>query len=139
MLRADDHSFSDVSAKVVSIINQASVAAIETWRALRCNPLRFRANLYVDGWPAWSEFDLVGRELAIGSTRLKVTKRIMRCAATNVDPQTGIRDLQIPATLTRNLDHADCGIYAKVITPGEIAPGADVLILDKPEAPLGIR
>ena len=52
---------------------------------------------------------------------------------------TGIRDLQIPATLTRNLDHADCGIYAKVITPGEIAPGADVLILDKPEAPLGIR
>ena len=79
------------------------------------------------------------RSFAIGAARLKVTKRIVRCAATNVDPQTGIRDLQIPATLMRNLDHADCGIYAKVIAPGEIAPGADVLVLDKPEASLGIR
>src|SRR5262245_25777545 len=30
ILQADDHSFSDVSAKVVSLINLASVAAIET-------------------------------------------------------------------------------------------------------------
>ena len=30
------------------------------------HPLRFRANLYVDGWPAWHEFDLLGQELAIG-------------------------------------------------------------------------
>ena len=53
VLHADDHSFSDVSAKVVSIINQASVAAIETLAGAPVHPLRFRANLYVDGWPAW--------------------------------------------------------------------------------------
>ena len=51
------------------------------------DPLRFRANLYVAGWPAWREFDLLGRELAIGGARLKVVKRIVRCAATNVDPR----------------------------------------------------
>ena len=140
VLQADDHSFSDVSAKVVSIINLASVAAIETLVGQPVHPLRVRANLYVDGWPAWREFDLVGQELAIGDARLKVTKRVMRCAATNVDPDTGIRDLQIPATLMRNLDHADCGIYAKVIAPGDIAPGAEVVALDnKPDASLGIR
>jgi uncharacterized protein YcbX len=139
VLQADDHSFSDVSAKVVSIINLASVAAVETLVDAPVHPLRFRANLYVDGWPAWHEFDLLGHEIAIGDARLKITKRIMRCAATNVDPDTGLRDLQIPVTLTRNLDHAHCGIYARVTTPGEIAPGADVLVLDKPDASLGIR
>jgi len=130
VLQADGHSFSDVAAKVVSIINLASVAAIETMVGQPVHPLRFRANLYVDGWPAWSELDLIGREIAIGDARLKVTKRIVRCAATNVDPDTGIRDLQIPATLMRTLDHADCGIYARVVEGGETKPGSDVIILD---------
>ena len=49
MLQADGHSFSDVAAKVVSIINLASVAAIETLVGVPVHPLRFRANLYVDG------------------------------------------------------------------------------------------
>src|SRR5436305_9113319 len=123
VLQADGHSFSDVSAKVVSIINLASVAAVETIVGQPVNPLRFRAHLYVEGSPALSELDLVGREIAIGTARLKVTKRIMRCAATNVDPDTGMRDLEIPATLMRNLDHADCGVYARVIEGGEIRPG----------------
>jgi len=52
-----------------------------------------------------------------------VTKRIVRCAATNVDPETGIRDLAIPATLIRTFDHADCGVYAQVIAGGDIAAG----------------
>jgi len=139
VLQAEGHSFSDVSAKVVSIINLASVAAVENLVGVPVHPLRFRANLHVKGWPAWHEFDLVGQEIAIGGARLKVTKRIVRCAATNVDPDTGMRDLEIPTTLLRNLDHADCGIYAKVIAPGEIAPGAEVLVLDKPDESLGIR
>jgi uncharacterized protein len=126
VLQADGHSFSDIAAKVVSIINLASVAAIETAIGAPVHPLRFRANVYVAGWPAWHEFSLLGQEIAIGTARLKVTKRIVRCAATNVDPDTGIRDLEIPATLMRRFDHADCGIYAQVIERGEIAPGDDV-------------
>ena len=57
---ATDHSFSDVARKVVSIINLESVAAIEKMVAQPVHPLRFRANLYVRGWPAWSELDLLG-------------------------------------------------------------------------------
>ena len=123
VLHAEGHSFSDVAAKVVSIINLASVAAIETVVGVPVHPLRFRANLYVEGWPAWHEFSLLGEELAIGDARLKVIKRIVRCAATNVDPDTGSRDLTIPATLMKTFDHADCGIYAQVIAGGEIVPG----------------
>jgi len=126
VLTSPGHSFSDVSAKVVSIINLASVAAIETIVGVPVNPLRFRGNLYVDGWPAWHEFDLVKQEIAIGDARLKVTKRIKRCAATEVDPDTGIRDLAIPATLIQTFDHMDCGVYAQVIAGGDIAPGNSV-------------
>jgi uncharacterized protein YcbX len=127
VLQADGHSFSDVAAKVVSIINLASVTAIETVVGAPVNPLRFRGNLYVEGWPAWHEFQLIGAEIAIGDARLKVAKRIMRCAATEVDPDTGIRDLAIPDTLLRTFDHADCGVYAQVIVGGVIAPGDAVI------------
>jgi len=128
VLQAEDHSFSDVAAKVISIINLASVAALETLVGAPVHPLRFRANLYVEGWPAWHEFDLVGRDIVIGNARLKVVKRITRCAATNVDPDTGIRDLEIPATLMRMFDHADCGIYARVIASGEIVSSDAIIV-----------
>jgi uncharacterized protein len=134
VLQADGHSFSDVAAKVVSIINLASVAALETVVGVPVNPLRFRANLYLEGWPAWHEFGLLGQKITIGGARLKVVKRIVRCAATNVDPDTGIRDLTIPATLMRTFDHMDCGIYAQVIEGGEIGIGSTVVVPDEPKS-----
>ena len=121
------HSFSDVAKRVVSIINLASVAAIEDAVGQPVDPLRFRGNVYVAGWPAWHEFDLLGNEIGVGAARLKVVKRIVRCAATDVDPDTGIRDLPIPRTLLENFDHADCGVYAEVVTGGEIAVGDRVV------------
>jgi uncharacterized protein YcbX len=124
VLSAPGHSFSDVAKKVVSIINLASVAAVEAAVGVPVHPLRFRGNVYVTGWPAWHEFDLVGQEIGIGrQARLKIVKRIVRCAATNVDPDTGIRDLAIPHTLMQTFGHADCGIYGEVVTGGEIAIG----------------
>jgi uncharacterized protein len=127
ILHASGHSFSDVARKVVSIINLASVADVADAIGAPVDPLRFRANLYVDGWPAWREFELLDQELAIGSAvRLKPVKRIVRCAATNVDPSTGARDLAIPATLLRRYGHADCGIYAEVVAGGPIAAGDSI-------------
>ena len=123
VLSGGGHSFSDVAKKVVSIINLGSVAAIENLVGLPVHPLRFRANLYVSGWPAWHEFELLGQTLEIGDARLKVVKRIVRCAAVNVDPVSAARDLDIPPTLMRRLGHADCGIYAEVIVGGTIGVG----------------
>ena len=123
ILTSPGHSFSDVARKVLSIINLASVRTIENMVGQGVHPLRFRANLYVEGWPAWHELDLVDQTLAIGNVRLKVVKRIVRCAAVNVDPDTAQRDLAIPPALQRRLGHADCGIYAEVITGGTIGAG----------------
>jgi uncharacterized protein len=132
MLHAPGFSFSDVAAKVVSIINLGSVAAVERLVGAPVDPLRFRANVYVSGWPAWHEFDLLGREITIGPdahescARLRIVKRIVRCAATNVDPDTGMRDLAIPDTLMRSFGHADCGVYGEVVEAGEIAVGDEL-------------
>lgn len=129
VLHAAGHSFSDVAKKVVSIINLASAAALEDVIGAPVDPLRFRGNVYVAGWPAWHEFELMGRTLAIGGVKLKVVKRIVRCAATDVDPATGIRDMTIPKTLQQNFHHADCGVYAEVVAGGDIATG-DVITTD---------
>jgi uncharacterized protein YcbX len=123
LLHAPGFSFSDVARKVVSIINLDSIPALEAALGAPIDPLRFRANLYVSGWPPWREFDLIGRQIAIGeSVRLKVVKRIVRCAATEVDPATGIRDLAIPQTLMGTFGHRDFGVYAEVIAEGDISP-----------------
>jgi uncharacterized protein YcbX len=126
VLASEGHSFSDVARKVVSIINLASLVAIEGLVDWPVHPLRFRANIYVTGWPAWHEFELLDRTLAIGDARLKVVKPIVRCAAVNVDPETAVRDLEIPRTLERRLGHADCGIYAEVIAGGTIGIGDEI-------------
>ncbi len=127
VLHAPGFSFSDVARKVVSIINLASVAAVEGAVGRPVHPLRFRGNVYVTGWPAWHEFDLVGQEIEVGKrARLKIIKPIVRCAATNVDPDTGMRDLSIPETLLRSFGHADCGVYGEVLEAGDIARGDDL-------------
>jgi uncharacterized protein YcbX len=128
VLHAENFSFSDVARKVVSIVNLASVAALEGVLGAPVDPLRFRANIYVAGWPAWREFDFLGAEIAIGArARFKIVKRIVRCAATNVDPVTGIRDLAIPETLMRSFGHADCGIYGEVVQAGDVARGDEMI------------
>lgn len=129
VLFSPDHSFSDVARKVVSIINLASVADLETMVGQPVHPLRFRGNLYVAGWPAWHEFTLLGQTLAVGDARLKVIKRIVRCAAVNVDPVTAVRDLTLPHDMMRHYGHDDCGVYAEVVADGGITAGDRISIV----------
>jgi uncharacterized protein len=118
------YRFMDSRSGFLSIIDLASVAAIAKVadRAL-IDPLRFRANVYVEGLGAWGEFDLVGKQMQLGQAELEITKRIDRCAATDVDPATGIRDLRMVDMLERAFSHHDCGVYARVIKSGLVKPG----------------
>ncbi len=122
------HSFSDVAAKCVHIVNLATVRDIARVAGQHVDPLRFRANLYVDGLAPWVEFGWLDKTIAIGSAKFDVFTRTERCNATNVDPVTAKRDMAIPALLTRTWGHTDVGIYAKVSTGGSIATGDSVTI-----------
>jgi uncharacterized protein YcbX len=120
----DGFRFTDSRRGFVSLINLASVRELESVVGSAVDPLRFRGNIHIEGLKPFAEFDLVGQVLTAASgARLKVTKRIERCAATNVDPETGIRDLEIPKSLMKAYGHFDCGIYAEVLSDGTLKAG----------------
>jgi uncharacterized protein YcbX len=126
LLKANDHTFSDLDDKVISLINLGSVQAVAEETGAPVQPLRFRANLYFEGIPAWSEHNWIDRQITVGQTRLAVIKRTRRCAATNVNPETAMRDMNIPATLQKTWGHADLGVYARVSDGGTLRPGDEI-------------
>lgn len=134
------YRFTDSRSGFLSIINLASVADLESRIGAPLDPLRFRGNIMVEGLDAWAENDLVGAEIAGPSgLKLRVIKRIERCAATNVDPQTGLRDMQIPKALMSHYGHVDCGIYCEIVTGGMLAEGQSLDVVATPApAALGI-
>src|SRR5690348_6378222 len=106
ILAAPGHAFADArrrpnatTGKYVSLINRASIAALEAALGVPVDPLRFRANVYFDGTPAWSELGWISDEITLGTARLRVLSPITRCAATGVNPTTAQRDLDIVAAL----------------------------------------
>ena len=129
VLEAPGHSFSDVAAKVAHIVNLGTVEDLAATIGKEIHPLRFRANIYLDGWKPWSEFDLIGKTIRVGGVDFKVTKRVVRCAATEVNPQTAERDIDIPEAVWRKTGENDLGIYARAISAGKIAPGDKIEIL----------
>ena len=114
--------FTDSKSGFVSLINLASVRDLGRVLGTDIDPLRFRGNILIDGLEPWQEFEFIGKTLKIGEAELEVTKRIDRCAATNVNPADATRDLNIPNTLMRAFGHVDCGIYARVTKTGDIQP-----------------
>jgi len=130
VLEAPGHSFSDISAKVAHIVNLDTVQDLGTAIGREIHPLRFRANIYIEGWKPWSEFDLIGKTIRVGGVAMKITKRTVRCAATEVNPETTERDIDIPDALWRKTGESDLGIYARILDAGKIARGDGVEILD---------
>jgi uncharacterized protein YcbX len=123
VLPGNGHTFADVGLKVVSIINLATLRALAPVAGGPLHPLRFRANLYVEAAP-YAELGWVGRRLeGADGLALEGVKRIVRCAATNVNPETAERDRTLPRTLLETFGHADCGIYAHVAAGGTLRIG----------------
>jgi len=130
IVQAEGHSFSDVAEKCLHIVNLASVREMERTLNKSIDPLRFRANVYIDMDEPWAELKWIGKDIEMGSAGLHVFARTSRCAATNVDPDTGVRDMAIPAMLTRAYGHEDFGVYATVSTGGVIKTGDNVRVAD---------
>jgi hypothetical protein len=117
------HTITEDGSKRVHLVNLATVRDLERIMGRPIDPIRFRPNLTVDGPAPWAELAWIGREISVGPVRLKVVERTARCAATNVDPKSGARDMDIPAVLRRELGHTDFGVYAEILTPGTLSLG----------------
>jgi uncharacterized protein YcbX len=133
ILEAPGHAFADARKKpnattdqYVSLINLASIAALEAVIGAPVDRLRFRANIYLDEAPAWDELGWIGSEIALGGARLRVVSPITRCAATEVNPATAERDLDIVGALQRGFGHNLMGVYAETVAGAEIRVGDEL-------------
>lgn len=132
VVRAVGHRFTDVAVvsptlmQSISVINLASVRDLGTRMGRELDPMRFRANIYYDGGQPWEELAWIGQELQLGEVPARAVLRTRRCAATNVDPVTGVRDLGIPQALIKNFRHGDMGVYVELLGSGTLRPGDSV-------------
>ena len=123
-------------AGCISLINLASVAALEQAVGRAIDPDRFRANIYFQGREPWEEFAWVGNCLGLGQqARCLVREPTERCAAVNIDPASGARDMSLVRALLEHFSHRDLGIYAQVQEGGDIAVGEEAQLLPQTEQP----
>lgn len=118
--------WTDVAQPWVSVLSLSSLRDLEARLGQPLGIERWRGNLWLDGWEAYAERDLVGRILTIGGLELRVTQTIGRCPATSADTATGRIDIDMPEALTAQFGHKEFGIYAEVVTGGEIGLGDEV-------------
>ena len=133
LVRSRAGHFMDKPDNVISLINLATLRELEERWGYSLDPLRFRANVYIDGASPWEEFDWVGSTLRIGEASLRVDRRNGRCGATNVDPWTGRRDREIPTALRAAFGHKDLGLYLMTEHAGTLAVGDTVSVVPQRE------
>src|SRR5699024_1714168 len=112
----------------VSVHSRSSLDALEGAVGMGLDEVRFRSNLAVEGWPRWSEEQLIGARIYVGEVPFAVRGPIIRCAATHANPATGLRDARVMTTLTRTLGKAEpaFGLLLTVAGPGRIRVGDEL-------------
>ncbi|MBT5266436.1 MAG: MOSC domain-containing protein [Rhodospirillaceae bacterium] len=128
LLECADHGFSDEREAYVSLINAASVKDMERVVGRPVSVDRFRGNFIIDGLEPWAELGWVDKTIRIGGVSLQVAARTGRCAAIDVDPESGERDAALPQAMTNAYGHSDCGMFAMVAEGGRISVGDAVEI-----------
>ena len=121
------HRFMDHPQGFVSVMNLASVREVTRAIGVEVDPLRFRANIYVDGMKAWAEDEWVaGQAVSVGSALLSVFKPIVRCVATDVNLETGTRDIDMVGMLREHFGRDTLGTYVSVSQNGVVKVGDEV-------------
>lgn len=129
LVSASGHKFTDVGfhsrelMESVSMINLASVRDLESKLGQHVDPRRFRANILVEGLPPWVELNWVDRTLKIGSVRFRGARLTTRCPATEVNPNSALRDIALPRELKHLYGHLYLGLYLHVLSEGQLAVG----------------
>ncbi|WP_068083937.1 MOSC domain-containing protein [Polycladidibacter stylochi] len=130
VLNAANHSFSDLKEKRIHLINAQSLRELSKITGQQLDPLRFRANILVEGLEPWQEFEWQDKTIeSSGGVRFSFHKATKRCAATTVNLESAQRDLPLPKILSENYGHMDFGIYLKVENNGTLADGDTLKVI----------
>jgi len=123
IVRASTRGMTDTDFPSISILSRGSLADLSARAGKDLSPLRFRGNIWLNGLPAWEEFNLIGREITIGGATLRIREAIGRCRATSVNPATGRANIDMLSLLKTSYGHTNFGVYAEVVRGGPIAVG----------------
>ncbi|KAF1926468.1 MOSC domain-containing protein [Didymella exigua CBS 183.55] len=124
-------SVHDVASKLPRDMNDVNTM----WKIPTVNALRYRANIYFTGPPAFHEDNWIRTK--IGSTNYHISCRTTRCKLPNVDPETGKADPNEPLTTMRKYRVIDEGsknaVLGMQVTPleaGEVKVGDIIEVLE---------
>ena len=123
LVTATEQGMTDAPFPSISILTDASRAALGAAAGRELDRRRFRGNIWLDGTEAWAEFDWIGKRLRIGEAVLEVRERNTRCKATHADPQTGRDNVELLKVLDQGWQHRDFGVYTVCVSPGTISVG----------------
>lgn len=90
---------------------------------------RFRMTFGIDGVAAHAEDGWLGRDVRVGEAVVRVAGNVGRCAVTTHDPDTGQPSFDTLRVLQQTRGHLPSseplpfGVWAEVVTPGEVRIG----------------
>ena len=117
-----------------SIVSLASVADVgRRGTELDLDPRRFRMLVELDGLNPYGEDAWQGRRIRLGTAIIRLRDRMPRCVMTTLHPDTGVQDsdvLKVLAGYRKVGTEVVLGVYGDVVTPGLIARGDPVELLD---------
>jgi len=117
-----------------SVISRASVADLGRHAGdERLDTRRFRMLIEVDDVQPYEEDSWEGRRVRFGEVVLRIGTRINRCVMTTLDPDTGAQNAPVLDALAEYRKIGPellLGVYGDVDSPGSIAVGDDVTVLD---------
>jgi uncharacterized protein YcbX len=136
LVRADAPGMASDSAPV-SLYSVASAEEIDRQarHAVPHDRRRWRMLLEVDGCAPHEEDQWIGCRVQLGQTVIRVISPVGRCVITTQDPETGLPDFDTLRTIkeyrgVRGEKSLDFGVYADVETPGDVAVGDRVEVLE---------
>jgi len=130
IVEAREIGYFDTTKGPVSILNLASLRALEDAAGQPLDPLRFRMNLWIDGAEPWAETLWPGKRLRVGAATLRITEHTGRCKATHVNPVTGEADAPVLPALKTHFGHTQMGVYAIVEDGGPIVANDPIELVD---------
>ncbi len=118
--KAPNRGMTDTDYPSVSIMSQASHAAVAAQLGHPLAVERWRGNIWIDGADAWEELNWIGKSIRIDDATLQVKEPIERCMLPAANPTTGVRDVDILGVLRNGWGHQNFGIYATVTNGGKV-------------------
>ena len=112
----------------VSLLNIQSINDFQKKIDKKVEISRFRGNICIDGVKPWEEQEWVGKIIKINNVSFKVEKKIPRCVAINLKPQTDDNNLNLLQALKKTYNHFDMGIYLTALDDGKVEVGNQIEI-----------